>query len=85
MEWKLQREKGLCFRCDQKYTIGPQCKNWEMRVLLVQEEDSEFEVDVSPIMEPAKAVTEKVELSLNSVVGLATLGPMKLDGKVGER
>lgn len=71
--------RGFAFDVTKNTPLDPSA------ILLVQEEDSEFEVDVSPIMEPAKAVTEKVELSLNSVVGLATLGLMKLDGKVGER
>ena len=29
-ELKAKREKGLCFRCDEKYSIGHQCKNKEL-------------------------------------------------------
>lgn len=84
-EWKLRREKGLCFRCDERYTVGHQCKNREMRVLLVQEEeDSEVERGDLPVMEQVEAVVEKIKLSLNSVVGLVTPGTMKLKGRVGE-
>lgn len=34
-EWQQCREKGLCFRCDEKYTAGHQCKKRELRVLLI--------------------------------------------------
>lgn len=36
-EWQLRREKGLGFCCDEKYTMGHQCKNRELKALLVQE------------------------------------------------
>lgn len=26
-KWKMRRDKGLCFRCIEKYTAGHQCKN----------------------------------------------------------
>lgn len=56
-----------------------------MRVLLVQEEeDSEVEGGDLPVMEQVEAMAEKIELSLNSVVGLVTPGTMKLKGRVGE-
>lgn len=37
-EYQAKRAKGLCFRCDEKFTIGHRCKNREtreLRVLLV--------------------------------------------------
>lgn len=56
-----------------------------MRVLLVQEEeDSEVEGGDLPVTEQVEVVAEKVELSLNSVVGLVTPGTMKLKGRVEE-
>lgn len=60
--------------------ISPKKK--ELRVLLIQEEEEiDGEGDESLTIE---IVAKKVELSLNSVVGLATPGTMKLTGKVGE-
>ena len=29
-EWKSKRDKGLCFRCNEMYTIGHKCKNKEL-------------------------------------------------------
>lgn len=85
-EWQQRKEKGLCFRCNEKYTVGPQCKNRELRVLLVQEgerEDGEgggLQEDDDPI-----DVAEKVELSLNSVVELTKSGTMKIKGTVKQK
>ena len=41
-ESKLQarREKGLCFKCDEKFSPGHLCKK-ELRVLLVHEDEEE--------------------------------------------
>lgn len=70
-EWQGRREKGLCFRYDEKYTLGHQFKNRELRVLLVQEDEAA--ADSLPW-----AMEDPVELSLNSIVGLTTPGTMKL-------
>lgn len=38
VEFKSKKEKGLCFRCDERYTVGHWCKikdQCELRVLLV--------------------------------------------------
>ncbi|KAL8155196.1 hypothetical protein AgCh_000540 [Apium graveolens] len=46
---KLQakREKGLCYRCDDKWSLRNQCKRKELSMLLTCEEDEETEM--SPI------------------------------------
>ena len=33
-EYQHKREKGLCFRCDDKWTIGHKCRKKELSVLL---------------------------------------------------
>lgn len=60
-EWQLQREKGLCFRCDKKYTMGHQCKNRELKVLLVQEDEhtDQEKCDLSTKEQPIE-VAERV-------------------------
>ena len=85
-EWKAKREKGLCFRCDEKYTIGHRCKNRELQVLMVHDEEMEDEGwDDERIpkeeggYEPGEEV---VELSMNSVVGLTAPQTMKLRGDI---
>ncbi|KAL2469553.1 Ty3-gypsy retrotransposon protein [Abeliophyllum distichum] len=84
-ELQLKKEKGLCFRCDEKYTVGHRCKNKELQVLLVQEGD-EWEVEEGiegeASTEEGNEVGEVVELSLNSVVGLTPPRTMKVKGKI---
>lgn len=80
-EWKM-REKNLCFRCEKRYTVGDQCKNRELQVLLVQRGEEDEVVDEFLEEEPLLEVGDKVELSPNSVVGMTTPGTMKLKGTV---
>ena len=82
---QARRAKGLCFKCDEKFTIGHQCKNRELRVLLVFDNEVEEEgqrMDEGQMEESHLEVAETVELSLNSVVGLTTPGTMKLKGVI---
>lgn len=41
VEWQRKKEKGLCFRYDEKFTVGHQCRHRELRVLLVQDDDGD--------------------------------------------
>ena len=40
-EWKDHRAKGLCFKCDEKFTIAHQCKNQELHILLAFDNEVE--------------------------------------------
>lgn len=35
IEFQLKREKGSCFRCEKKYSLGHRCKSKEVRELRV--------------------------------------------------
>lgn len=80
-EWKM-RDKGLCFRCEERYKVGHQCKNRELWVLVQWGEEDEAAYEFLE-EEPPLEVGEKVKLSLNSVVGLSMPETMKLKGTVG--
>ena len=86
-ELQARIEKGLCFKCDEKFSPGHLCKK-ELRVLLVhedeREEDNQF--DKRATMEPSLIeLKDAMELSLNSVVGLTTPGTMKIKGTIGSK
>ena len=88
-ESKLQarREKGLCFKCDEKFSPGHRCKK-ELRVLLVHEDEEEKDnqFDGKATEEPALIeLKDAVELSLNFMVGLTTPGTMKIKGRSGQK
>lgn len=81
-KWKTDR---LCFRCDEKWHARHKCPNKELFLLVVQEDGSEREWD-EELEEEAEefipGVTEMVELSLNSLVGISSPRTMKLRGTI---
>ncbi|KAA0060520.1 snRNA-activating protein complex subunit 4 [Cucumis melo var. makuwa] len=95
-EFQARREKGLCFRCGEKYFAGHRCKSKEhkeLRMLVVKEGGEELETVEEEFFgaetEMKQAEVQNVEnlnieLSINSVVGLTNPGTMKVKGRIGE-
>ncbi|KAA0064688.1 ty3-gypsy retroelement transposase [Cucumis melo var. makuwa] len=95
-EFQARKEKGLCFRCNEKYSVDHRCKMKELRELkmfVVKKEGEEYEIieentteekTLEPPQEEEKQKTF-AELSLNSVVGLNDPGTMKVKGKLQEK
>ncbi|TYJ97524.1 transposon Tf2-1 polyprotein isoform X1 [Cucumis melo var. makuwa] len=92
-EFKAKREKGLCFKCDEKYYSGHKCKVPELRELrmfVVHDNNVEEEIIEEEDEEPKElnmfelegGVNTVVELSINSVVGLTNPRTMKVRGKL---
>ena len=86
-ESKIQdrRRRGLCFHCDEKFSFGHCCKK-EFNILLVHDEEIGMEDDHWVVEDTEDAVApmvEKVQISLNSLVGLTNPGTMKLRGLLG--
>ncbi|KAA0053433.1 ty3-gypsy retrotransposon protein [Cucumis melo var. makuwa] len=91
-EFQARKEKGLCFRCNEKYSADHKCKMKELRELkmfVVIKEGEEYEIikentaeektlAVLQVEEEQKAFAE---LSLNFVVGLNDPGTMKVKVK----
>ncbi|TYK13876.1 Ty3/gypsy retrotransposon protein [Cucumis melo var. makuwa] len=95
-EFQARREKGLCFRCGEKYFAGHRCKlkeHKELRMLVVKEGGEELEIVEEEFFDAEAEMKQvdvqsvenlNIELSLNSVVGLNNPGTMKVKGRVGE-
>lgn len=85
-ELLYKRERGLCFRCDDKWVAGHRCKRRELSVLLAQEDEQEenLGLEQTPVIEEEVVETTAVEVSLNSVVGLTTPKTMKMVGKIND-
>ena len=79
--------KGLCCWCDSKYSPSHRCKNRELQVLLVQEDNTESKAPPQVSCdEPLDEEIQKIiELSLNSVVGLSSPKAMKVRGQNKQR
>lgn len=85
-ELQEKRSKGLCFRCDDKWSIGHRCKKRELSVLLMDDEDGaddQSSEPPSPTEEIPPEVKVHSEVSLNSVIGLTNPKTMKLRGFIG--
>ncbi|KAL9444267.1 hypothetical protein AB3S75_017449 [Citrus x aurantiifolia] len=89
-ELQKKREKGLCYRCDEKWAPGHRCKKKELAVLLTydmdeaEQEEEEGLAEGDPELEAAE-INHGIEVSLNSVVGLTTPKTMKLKGNIEEQ
>lgn len=65
-EFQSRKEKGLCFCCDEKYSVGHYCKEKnqrELRFLLVNDNIKDFEVfeDANDPWEPVELQTTTIE------------------------
>lgn len=90
-EFQLKREKGECFRCEEKWSVGHRCKNKELSVILLQPEEEgtvreEF-MNNGDTGGECEDVLEnsQPEISLNSVVGITSPKTMKLLGTLKGR
>lgn len=89
-EYKIRREKGLCFKCDEKLTVRHRCSRKELCVLMVckereieieyEEGDKETEADVHALV-----MEHFLEHSLRSIIRVLTPGAMKIKGQISDR
>ncbi|XP_024024262.1 uncharacterized protein LOC112092399 [Morus notabilis] len=89
-EVQQRRAKGLCFRCDERFSPGHRCKNRQLQVLLVAEDGTEEDEESSEEEDPppaqgGRATAEAAAVSLNSMRGLVSSKTMKLRGYLGTR
>ena len=89
-EIQVKRQKGLCFRCDDKWLSRHRCKRKELQVIMIPEDiedegstpDSKTEEEGTVGLESTE-VQKKIEVSFQSVAGLSTNSTMKLKGHLG--
>lgn len=75
-----KRAKGLCFRCDGKFSPSHKCPSKTLQVLIIDEGDEGNDEGVED-----KVHCDVAEVSLNSVIDLTPPRMMKLMGKIGDR
>ncbi|KFK38387.1 hypothetical protein AALP_AA3G106900 [Arabis alpina] len=80
-----RKAAGLCFRCDEKWSVRHVCPKAELKVLLVQPDGSEIEWEPKKEDDDAVVVQDTAEfaaLSLNSLVGISSPRTMKMKGQI---
>ncbi|TYK05651.1 Retrotransposable element Tf2 [Cucumis melo var. makuwa] len=93
-EFRARLDKGLCFRCNDKYSLGHRCKAKTNRELMffITNEDEELGTEE----EKEDEVTEEAELgslvikggseiSLRTILGFTSKGTMKIRGMISGR
>ena len=89
-EMQARRERGLCFRCDERFTQGHRCKQKSLQVLWVIDKEEETEGSF-PTGDPAPTGEELVDgpvfaaLCVSSLVGFCSRHSMKVRGKILSR
>lgn len=83
----MKREKGLCYRCDDKWSVGHRCRRKEPSVLVTQEDDEdEGELSSGDLsrdgMDEGVAASVPAKISLNSVMGLTSPKTFKMKGNI---
>ncbi|CAA0830138.1 Unknown protein, partial [Striga hermonthica] len=77
-EVKRQREKGLCFKCEEKFTPGHQCKQ-AFVIEVANPDDEEAEVEEEPHQEDEiEAFSEEPEISMHAMAGIRGPRTMRL-------
>ncbi|XP_010495484.1 PREDICTED: uncharacterized protein LOC104772583 [Camelina sativa] len=81
-----RRVKGLCFRCDERFHAGHQCRLKELQVMVVSEEIGDgkcfYDVDEEATYVVTGEVAECHVLSLGSAAGISSPRTMKLRGTI---
>lgn len=76
-ELQNKREKGLCFRCDDKWSLGHRCRRRELSVLLVHGED-----EINGTCDEDSGEIQHSEICLNSVLGITNPKTLIMKGEV---
>ena len=89
-EFQARKDKGLCFHCDDKFSLGHKCKK-QLNILLVHDEEMGDAGDLDQDWAPVDSDSPEMNniftafVSCNSVHGLSKRSTMKLQGKIQDR
>lgn len=87
-EMQLRREKGLCYWCDEKFSLAHKCPN--RQVMMLQIDDGEDEIVKDPDNNQPHMTPHEIELptndhhlSLNAMKGTSSMGILRFTGQIG--
>lgn len=79
-EYAEKRAKGLCFKCDGKFTVGHKCPEKRLQVMMILEDELAEEKEDEKT--PEHVHLDAVEVSAQSIVGITAPHTMKLRGMI---
>jgi hypothetical protein len=85
-EMQLRREKGLCYFCDEKFSLTHRCRNRQYLYLNVEEEDTPLvELDTPTVTDNDTDVSlDDPYLSLNALKGGVGVGTIQFKACIGK-
>ncbi|KAL4018114.1 hypothetical protein IC575_021704 [Cucumis melo] len=93
-EFRARLDRGLCFRCNDKYSPGHRCKTKEKRELMFfimneeeedEEGDSQEEVIEGTVELKTLELTDEAAIELKTMTRLSSKGTMKLKGWIRQK
>ncbi|CAL5340382.1 unnamed protein product [Camellia sinensis] len=84
-DWEEKKAKGLCFKCNEKYTRGHICKKKQLYALEVEQEDQEQVEDEGADVEEDQVPEEELQISLNALSGSVSYRTMRVKGNVKKK
>lgn len=81
-EVEVKRAKGECFWCSEKFTPGHKCKNRQLFVIELCDEEEDVTVD-PPVIE--EVFTEEPHISIHALTGIHSYSTMQIKGSMGTR
>ncbi|CAA0831728.1 Unknown protein, partial [Striga hermonthica] len=78
-EMRRRREKGLCYKCEERFTSGHQCERLFLIDVIEEDEKEAYEE------QPAQQVNEVLEISVNAMAGLQGPRTIQLPAMIKKR
>lgn len=83
-ERQFRRDKGLCFRCGEKFTPGHRCKSSSLSIMEIADGEDDPEESGGDENE-IEAAENFAEISLHAIFGKSQASTMKLHGKLKDK
>ncbi|KAG8367223.1 hypothetical protein BUALT_Bualt16G0050300 [Buddleja alternifolia] len=82
-EMRARREKNLCYNCDEVFVPGHRCKQRQVYMIMSQEEEEAYIVDVEDPNAPTEELlAEDMTISINAIYGNSDLNTLRIKGWV---
>ncbi|KAI4323138.1 hypothetical protein L6164_022768 [Bauhinia variegata] len=80
VEKQARRDKGLCFRCNEKFSPGHRCKQSGLAIMELADDEEKTEEDDEPVS--AAPMGNLAEISFHAILGRTSSITMKLQGTI---